>query len=238
MPSPLASAGAVVRLSAALRPEHLGRDTTIEFGFTVTARNGQAPSPLTGIDLYYSANLGLATSGLGLETCTAAILELVGPEGCPSQSQMGYGTATVEVPFGPLLLHEAATTTIFMAPLHDGRLGLLFFAAGATPVSAEIVFPGLVLPAHGPFGGDLATTVPLVPTLPGAPNAALVKLATTIGPLGITYYECIRGQYRPYHPKGIVLPRTCPHGGFQFAAHLSFEDGSHAEAHTAVPCPA
>jgi hypothetical protein len=232
-----ASAAQSVRLSAALRPEHLGQGTTIEFGFTVTTHNGQAPSPLTGIDLYYPANLGLATSGLGLETCTASILDIVGPEGCPSQSRMGYGTATVEVPFGPLLLHEAATTTIFMAPLHQGRLGLLFFAAGVTPVSAEIVFPGLVLPAHDPFGGDLATTVPLVPTLPGAPNAALVKLTTTIGPLGIIYYERAHGLYLPYHPKGIVLPRTCPHGGFQFAAHLSFEDGAHAYAHTAVRCP-
>jgi hypothetical protein len=238
--SPPASASTApsVSLRAALRPEHLGQGTTIEFGFTVTTHNGQPPSPLTAIDLYYPANLGLATSGLGLETCTASILDIVGPEGCPSQSRMGYGTATVEVPFGPLLLHEAATTAIFMAPLHQGRLGLLFFAAGSNPVAAEIVFPGLVLPAHDPFGGDLATTVPLVPTLPGAPNAALVKLTTTIGPLGIIYYERAHNQYLPYHPKGIVLPHTCPHGGFQFAAYLSFEDGGHAEAHTAVACPA
>src|SRR5580693_1311445 len=74
--APPAPAGAAqsVRLDAALRPENLGQGTTIEFGFTVITHNGQPPSPLTGIDLYYPANLGLATSGLGLETCTAATL--------------------------------------------------------------------------------------------------------------------------------------------------------------------
>jgi hypothetical protein len=35
----------------------------------------------------------------------------------------------------------------------------------------------------------------------------------------------------------VPLPTTCPHGGFQFAAQLTFLDGSTATAHTAVPCP-
>jgi hypothetical protein len=232
-----AGAGQSARLTAALRPERLGQGTTIEFGFTIATTHGQVPSPLTGLELYYPANLGLATSGLGLETCTAAILQSTGPEGCPSQSLMGYGTGLVEVPFGPILLHETTQTTIFMAPLRHGRLGLIFYAIGIAPVAAEIVFPGLVLPANDPFGGDLAATIPLVPTLPGAPNAALVKLDSTLGPLGITYYEHLHGRYYPYHPKGIILPRTCPPGGFRFAAHLTFEDATHTNASTRVPCP-
>ncbi len=234
---PAACRAQSAKLSAALIPEHLGQGTTIEFGFTVAASGGQVLSPLTGINLYYPANLGIATSGLGLETCDTAILQTVGPEGCPSESLMGYGTALLEVPFGPLLLYETAQTTIFMAPLHHGHLGLLFYAAGNSPVSAELVFPGLVLPAHGAFGGDLSTVVPLVPTLPGAPNAAVVKLTSTLGPLGITYYEHAHGLFLPYHPKGIVLPRICPRGGFQFAVHLSFENHTHANAHTTIPCP-
>jgi hypothetical protein len=225
------------RLSARLTPELLGAGTTIGFGFTIHTRSGQAPSPLTGIDLYYPANLGIATSGLGLETCSVSVLEIVGGGGCPSQSQMGYGQALVEVPFGPTVLYESTRTTIFMARIRQGHLGLLFYAVGVTPVSAHIVFPGLVLPARDPFGGELATTIPLVPTLPGAPNAAVVELHSTIGPLNLTYYEHAHGRYVPYHPRGIVLPRTCPRGGFQFAARFSFEDGTHARARTVVPCP-
>ena len=225
------------KLSAALSPERLGRGTTIIFGFTIATVSGQVPSPLTGLDLYYPANLGIGTSGLGLETCSAAVLEHDGPEGCPSQSQMGYGKGLVKVPFGPEVLSETAQTSIFMANIQEGHLGLLFYADGHAPVSAQIVFHGLVLPAPNPFGGDLATTFPLVPTLPGAPNAAVVQLRSTIGPLHLIYYEHTRGKYLPYHPRGIVLPLTCPHGGFHFAASFSFEDGSHTSAHTSVPCP-
>ena len=225
------------KLSAALSPERLGRGTTIIFGFTIATTTGQVPSPLTGLDLYYPANLGIGTSGLGLETCSAATLEIDGPEGCPSQSQMGYGKGLVEVPFGPELLHETTQTSIFMAHIHEGHLGLLFYAEGHSPVSAQIAFSGLVLPAKNPFGGDLATTIPLVPTLPGAPNAALVQLRSTIGPLHLTYFEHTRGKFLPYHPRGIVLPLTCPRGGFRFAATFAFENGSHTSARTAVPCP-
>ena len=232
-----AGAAQTVKLQAALTPERLGAGTTIAFGFTVSTTTGQVPSPLTGVELLYPANLGLATSGLGLTTCTTTILETLGPEGCPSESQMGYGSGLVEVPFGPEILHEAATTKVFMAHLDQGRLGLVFYAYGATPVAAQIVFPGLVLPASEPYGGDLSTTIPLVPTLPGAPDAAVVKLSTTIGPEHLTYYERVRGRYLPYHPRGIVLPRTCPHGGFKFAARLTFQDTTHTAAHTTVPCP-
>ena len=234
---PGAGAAQAVRLHASLTPERLGAGTTIGFGFTVSTTTGRVPSPLTGVELLYPANLGLATSGLGLATCTANILETAGPEGCPSESQMGYGAGLVEVPFGPEILREAATTRVFMAQLQQGHLGLVFYAIGHTPVAAEIVFPGLVLPASEPYGGDLSTTIPLVPTLPGAPDAAVVKLSTTIGPEHITYYERVRGRYLPYHPRGIILPRTCPHGGFKFAARFTFEDTTHAAAHTAVPCP-
>ncbi len=227
----------MAKLSAALSPERLGQGTTIVFGFTIATTSGQVPSPLTSLDLYYPANLGIGTSGLGLETCSAAVLELHGPESCPSQSQMGYGKGLVEIPFGPEIIEETAQTLIFMTHIHEGHIGLLFSAEGHSPVSTQISFSGLVLPAKSPFGGDLATTIPLVPTLPGAPNASLVQLRSTIGPLHLTYYEHTRGRYRSYHPRGIVLPLTCPHGGFPFAASFAFENGTHTSAHTAVPCP-
>ena len=101
-----ASAGArpIAKLSAALSPEHLGQGTTIAFGFTIATTSGQVPSPLTALNIDYPANLGIGTSGLGLETCSVAMLEIYGPEGCPSQSQMGYGKALVEIPFGPEIL--------------------------------------------------------------------------------------------------------------------------------------
>ncbi len=230
-----AAATPTVTLKAGLRPEHLGAGTTIKFAFSIAYH--ETPSPLRVMELRYPSNLGIGTSGLGLSTCRAAILEVDGPPGCPSTSVMGYGTGLVEVPFGPGVVHEGVRLTTFMAPLHAGHLGLLFYAEGDSPVSAELVFHGVVLPADAPFGGDLATNVPLVPTLPEAPDAILAQFSTTLGPEHITYWEYDRDRYIPYHPRGIRLPPRCPHGGFPFAAAFTFENGLHASAHKVVPCP-
>ncbi len=234
---PAARANQSVHLTAALTPERLGAGTTIHFGFTVLVPAGQVPIPIVQIDLLYPQGLGIATSGLGISTCKARVLETQGPPGCPPNSVIGYGSAIVEVPFGPQLLQETARTTTFMAPVRNGRLGLLFYADGEHPVAAALVFPGLVLPAPDSFGGDLNALLPLVPTLPEAPDAALVKLTTTLGPSHITYFEFRKGQTIPYHPQGILLPSTCPHGGFRFAASFVFADGSHTNAKATVACP-
>lgn len=124
-----------------------------------------------------------------------------------------------------------------MAPVSKGRLALLFYANGESPIYAQLVFPAIVNTAPAPFGGSLNTTLPLVPSVPGAPDAAVVRLRSTIGPLNLTYYEQIHGQRTAYTPKGIVLPRSCPHGGFPFSADFRFEDRTRATAATSVPCP-
>jgi hypothetical protein len=73
--------------------------------------------------------------------------------------------------------------------------------------------------------------------VPGAADVAIVALNVTIGPQGLTYYERAEGATLAYTPKGILLPNTCPHGGFPFAATFSFLDGSHPEARAVLPCP-
>ena len=59
---------------------------------------------------------------------------------------------------------------------------------------------------------------------------ALLGLQTTIGPAGIVYHEDIGGKTVNFRPRGILLPKSCPRGGFPFAVHLSFSDGSSAGA--------
>ena len=232
-----AAAAPTVNLTAALTPERLGRGTTIAFAFAINFPASTFPVPLTEIQLRYPANLGIATSGLGVSTCRPAVLEAQGPPGCPRNSVMGYGSALVEVPFGSEVLHERVRSTLFMAPVQEDHLALIFYAVGESPVAAQLVFPGSVLPAAYPFGGNLATTLPLVPSVPEAPDVAILRLTTTLGPTGITYYEYARGRRIPYHPRGILLPRRCPASGFQFAGRFVFEDGSEAQSTTAVRCP-
>lgn len=236
--SPCVQAAQSVRLDATLSPEHLGRETTVGFGFQIGTRDGRAPSPLTDVEVRYPERLGLALSGLGFASCSSSRLEAIGSAACPANSLMGYGTATAEIPIGPSHLYETAHVTIFRAPAQAGQVGLLFHVEAASPVSAELVFPGLLLSAAPPFAGSIDIKVPLVPGLPFGPNVAVVKLAMTVGPTSkIFYYERVHGKTLRYHPRGVLLPDSCPRGGFPFAATFGFEDGSQATAETTVRCP-
>ncbi|HUB36335.1 MAG TPA: hypothetical protein VL972_05880 [Solirubrobacteraceae bacterium] len=224
------------KLHVSLQPERLGAGTTILFGFSLAANPaGGVPSPLRQIDLRYPGDLGFATSGLGLESCTATTLETAGPGDCPANSRMGYGSAIVVVPFGGQLIDEHATIATFMAPLSEGQISLLYDAQGTTPLLANLVFPAALAP--GPAGGSLQTELPLVPTLPAAPDVAVVQLTSTIGPAHILYRRRGHGHTISYTPKGVVLPRGCPHGGFRFAAQFAFADGTRASATARVACP-
>ena len=90
------------------------------------------------IDLRYPQNLGIAVSGLGIDTCTATMLELLGPPGCPPDSMMGRGTALGEIPFGPAIIRESATLTIVRAENQNGQIAILFDAQGISPVEANL----------------------------------------------------------------------------------------------------
>jgi hypothetical protein len=232
-----AAASPSVTLTATFSPERLGQGTTLGFGFNITEASGRVPPPLTELDVRYPANVGVATSGLGIATCTAAVLEASGPEGCPADSRMGYGSALAEIPIGPEIIHESGEVSLIRGPEQNRHTALLFYAKGISPVDARVVFPGLLLPSAAPFGGLVRIDVPLVPSLPEAPDVSVVSARSTIGPQHLTYYERVHGKLVAYNPEGILLPHRCPRGGFPFAAAFTFLDGSHATARTTVPCP-
>lgn len=143
---------------------------------------------------------------------------------------MGQGSALIVVPFGSQRVSERVALDIFAAPSDDGYVHLAILAAGERPIQALIVLTAIVLP------GRLRIALPPVPTLPGAPYAALVEMNATLGgPL--TYYERVHGRIVAYRPRGIGLPDSCPRGGWGFDARLSFADGQLSRARTTVPCP-
>jgi hypothetical protein len=225
-----AGAAEQARLSAGFKPEKLGAPTALSLGVEISSTGGGLPSALTGIDFHYPSGLAFATSSLGLATCTQARLEVEGPSGCPVNSRMGGGSAVVEFPLGPETREETAHIAMVAGPSPDGYLHVLIYANGEEPVYGQIVMSAVLLHGHLQF------TVPLVPSLPGSPDVAVVRLRVTIGG-NLTYEEKIRGRTVTFRPKGIGLPSRCPHGGFRFAATFSFLDGSQVPAHTAVACP-
>lgn len=237
-PASPALAAQSVKLSASFAPERLGRSTTLHLGFEVVPVGVAVPSPLTNLVLSYPRGLGIGASGLGLETCTVATLEAAGPIGCPADSLMGHGRAYAELPFGAQVVDETASVAVVRAPKREQHTAMLIYAEGNTPVDADIVFPALLTGALPPFGGDISMTVPLVPGLPEGPDVSVVRVETTIGPAGLTYYEDAHGRRVPYAPRGMLLPRHCPKGGFPFSATFSFLDGDQASTRMRVRCPA
>lgn len=82
-----------VRINATFTAERLGKPTTVSLGFRVAADTGGLPSPLSGLDFHFPANLGIVTSGLGVASCLPQVLEEQGPASCPANSIMGAGSA-------------------------------------------------------------------------------------------------------------------------------------------------
>jgi hypothetical protein len=227
----------VASLHASFSPNRLGAPATITFGFHLQTAEGQAPPPLTALDLRMPAGLNYTTTTLGLSVCQPASLLANGLAGCPPNSRLGYGSALVEVPFGVGAGHEIPEVQAVAGPSRAGNLVVLFYANGLFPVSAQLTFAGEVLPDTGRFGSQLQTSVPLVTSVPGGPNVSIVDVQSTIGPAHLTYYKHVHGRRVAFHPRGVAVPERCPRGGFPFAASFGFQDGSATTATTTVPCP-
>jgi hypothetical protein len=228
-----------VTLQTKFIPDKLGKATTIEFGFRVNSVTpGQVPSPVTEVNLDLPAGMGLATSTLGLAQCTPSILLEQGPSGCPANSRVGTGTARAELPGEGEILTETAVVQALLGPPVNETEQVLFYAEANTPVSAQLVFPGLVLPAPSArYSGRLDTAIPLIPTWADGPDIAVTSFSSTLGPLGLTYYRHVHDKIVPFKPKGIAVPTKCPRGGFPFRADFTFLDGTHASTTSTVPCP-
>jgi len=216
-------------ITAKFAPERLGRHTTTTLAFKITASQW-LPSPLTAVDFAYPRNLGIATSDLGTATCPQTALQERGPGVCPPNSIMGRGTVSVEVPLGPEVVPETASIALVAGTFHSGGLNLLVAATGTSPVAARIVMPTSLQNGH------FHIAVPLVESLPEGPDVAVVGASVTLGG-DLTYYARRGGNRFAYHPKGALLPPSCPRGGFRFAATFTFLDGSRASARATVGCP-
>lgn len=234
--APAASAAPAVKLTASLAPERLGASTTIVIGFRIATPPGQAPVPPTQMQLLLPAGIQAgATDELGLRTCLPSRLERT--SSCPGNSLIGHGGATVAVAFGSQLVFEHVRLQLYSGPFVDERQIVLVHAHGEHPALASLVLPGVILSSPEAGGELLQTSLPPIPFLPEAPDVALVRFHTTLGPLGIIYSERVNGRLIRFHPRGLALPRTCPRHGFTFRLRLRFQNAAQASAAATVPCP-
>lgn len=225
-----------VALNARFVPYRLGARTTIVYGFQLSAHGGELPPPVTAVDLRLPAGVGIATSTLGLTICEPSALS-GGGAGCPASAHVGHGSAALAIPTEHGVVRERAGVQALSGPPRNENFVLLFHVQGESPILADLLFAGELLADSPPYGSRLNTATPLVAAWPAGPYAVVTAFSSTIGPLGLTYYERRHGRYVPYRPRGISIPARCPRGGFLFAADFSFADGARVTARSAVPCP-
>lgn len=227
-----ASAGAtqVATIDVGFSPYRLGGHTAVSLGFAIRTTDGTLPSALTGLEFHYPSSLGLGTSELGTASCAAAKLAYYGPQVCPANSIMGRGSALAKFQVSPEISEEPASIALVAGPSNDGYVHMLIAATGVYPAAARIVMSTVILP------GRLQFTVPLVPGIPEGPDVAVVGVHVTLGG-NLVYHERRRGRRVAYRPRGVLLPRRCPRGGFRFDARFSFLDGTTAQAQTVMRCP-
>jgi hypothetical protein len=151
---------------------------------------------------------------------------------------MGFGTTLVAVPFGPEIVRESAGVSIYMGPAEGESTTVLLFGESRSPVFAQILMQGELLDGAGAFNElALKTSIPVIPTVPGARDVAVTQMRLSLGPKGLTYYKRVRGRRVGYQPRGMVLPKKCPAGGFPFHSKMYFQDGSVVTQTLVVPCP-
>ena len=205
-------------------------------GYGVTTQNpaGGIP-PISQVNFYLPAGAKINANGFG--SCSAATLRNIGPTGCKTNSIASpVGHALGEVTFGSERVPEETELRAFFAP--GG--GLLFFAAGHSPVSLEIVSSGrYVNSGKPPYGLELITEVPAIATVPGAPLASTKTINVKVGA------AIKKGKKLLSY---ITLPKKCPKGGFPVKTEIVFggsfggerEFGIPAQTATATykaPCP-
>jgi hypothetical protein len=216
-------------------PDKLGVPTNISATAKFSSTTEAPPSPLNKVTIYLPAGMELDSRGAGI--CTAAKLEAVGPDGCPADSRVGFGGGMGIIELAKEIIREPFTFDLFFAPKEDGRVVILAYVVGSTPVSFEIVVVAREIQAPKPYGLGFSVDVPPIPTLPDASNASVESAFITAGATNVAYYRTVHGKRTLFHVRGLVIPRTCPRGGFPFQATIDFADGTALTADPSVPCP-
>lgn len=208
---------------------HVGEAATLTalLNFTGTEYAG-GPEPLTRVILRLP--VGTVLSSEGFPTCPPQILEQKGPAGCPAGSKAGpTGSFNAIAAFGSERVTENGTTETFFT---EGG-GVLAYFLGTSPVAIELISRAVFEPASAPFGPAVNFEVPLIQTVPGAPDASLTALTIGLGAF-------IR---KGGHETGsVTVPEGCPKGALSWRADATFNDETglhemtaHAEAETACP---
>jgi len=211
-----------------LLPDRLGASSALTLSFRFSGGEAGVPAPLSGMVVHLPS--GLTVNLRGVKTCAKSRLQRRGPSGCPAGSLVGRGHALMKVHAGSQAVSEEAAISIFRGPSGSGRPTFEIYGHGETPLDQSSISTAVLQPDAAPYGLKVSVSIPPIPTLVLEPNASVVSLSVTVGGIGHTP--------RAHAAAGSIrVPRSCPAGGFPFAADVAFADGSSASASAVVACP-
>jgi hypothetical protein len=216
-------------------PDKLGAPTNLSITAKFVSSTGGPPSPITKLTLYAPA--GLAVDARGAGTCTATKLAERGPSGCPPNSRVGFGGGVGLLELPKSIIREPYTLDFFFAPSEHGHLALLAYASAVSPVPVELVVVAKEVHAPKPYGLGFSVEIPPISTFPGAPLASVESAFATFGATNVAYYETVHRKRMLVHLKGMVVPKTCPRGGFPSEGTIDFADGTTLTVNPTIPCP-
>lgn len=216
-------------------PDKLGAPTNLSATAIFGSTTPGVPSPIRHVTAYGPAGLTLDVRGAG--ACTVAKLEAVGPSACPADSRIGFGGGVGLLELAGEVIHEPFTLDFFLGPSEGGRAVVLVYVNAVTPVSVQLVLTAREVHGPKPYGWGVTFEIPIIPTLPGASYASVEKTSFTFGDSKVGYFKTIHGKRKLVHVRGLVVPKTCPAGGFPYEAAFSFEDGTTSTYKGLIPCP-
>lgn len=222
-PAAQALAGTSASIQSSFQPYRLGASAAATISLRFSGGVDHVPAPLSGMVLRLPAGLSIDLTGVGV--CQPSRLRSRGAAGCPGGSRIGRGHALLKVHAGSQTLPEQATISVFRGPNRGSRPTFEILGHGETPLDESAISTAVLQSDTPPYGSKLVVSVPPIPTLVYEPNASLSSLSLTIGALA--------GRSRG----PIVIPRSCPSGGFPFASSFTFADRSSASVSVRLPCP-
>lgn len=231
----VAWAGETLTVHARFTPDKLGASTNLSLTAKFSSAAGSPPPPVTKLTLYAPA--GMAVDARGAGTCTSATLEKKGPSGCPPDSRAGFGGGVGVLELPNETIREPYTLDFFFASSNNGHLVLLAYASAVAPVVVELVVVAREVHAPKPYGFGFSVEVPPIPVSPGAPDASIESVFVTFGAANVAYYETVGAKRKLVHIRGMVVPKTCPSGGFPAEGTIDFADGSTLTVNPTIPCP-
>ena len=228
-------AAQTLTINTRFTPDKLGAPTNLSATAIFGSTTPGVPAPIRHVTAYGPAGLQVDVRGAG--TCTVVKLEAVGPSACPADSRIGFGGGVGLLELAGEVIHEPFTLDFFLGPRENGRMVVLIYVNAVSPVSVQLVLTAREVHGPKPYGWGVTFDIPIIPTLPGASYASVEKTSFTFGDYKVGYFKTIHGKRKLVHVKGLIVPKTCPSGGFPYEAAFSFEDGTTNTYKGAIPCP-